>query len=152
MRIHTNTLTRDDLMAAARVAGVSFYRLEEKGSRSAARAFDFILEGSGRRGGQFGGNYSSATWDEWGIALAELFRRDPQARVPGVYEDGEHFRWVTGARFDELAPAQQHRQHRWNYTGECVTGAYHVRDCKGCTAHMRTLSSHYTWAMINSLV
>lgn len=148
MRIHTDKLTRADMLEAIKSAGVDFIRLEERGSRTRARAFDFILTGSGRHGTQ--GSYGdmtdrapkSGTWDEWGIVLGELFRRDPAAVVPHVYDSGEHFRWATGGRFDTLTPAAQHIRHRWQYDGRCVTGAYYVSTC-ACGAVRRWMADGY---------
>lgn len=153
MRLHTDKLIGAQLHDAARKAGVTFYRYQEKGSHSRNRAFDVILEGSGRTGTRYGnsggsgaGRYTAATWDEWGIFLGELFRIDPQIKAT-YYHDGEHFRWATGGRFDELTAAGQHIRHRWNYSGESVTGAYAVRECP-CGAINRWLTG-VTWDYLN---
>lgn len=150
MRIHTDTLTASDLQAAAQLAGVTL-SYSNHGSRSHRGAVDVTLSGSsgrmpntGNRGAASYGSSPAATWDEWGIFLGELFRRDPDAVAPRVYFSGEHFRWATGARFDTLTPADQHKRHRWQYNGESVTGAYSVHECK-CGALLRRASSPEHW-------
>jgi hypothetical protein len=149
MRLHTNTITSRDLYAAAAAAGVRFGRLEEHGSRSRARAWDFTLTGSSPYRPNPGGRWArddydpgahAATWDEWGIFLAHLFDVDPDAHATGNYQSREHFRWCTGGRFDTLTPAGQHHRHRWEYTGESVTGSYAVHECE-CGAVHRWMTS-----------
>jgi hypothetical protein len=149
MRIHTDTLSYADVYAAAERAGNGVnVTATRRGSRKRDHAFNVYLTGtSSRRPNSQSGDYAhdghAATWDEWGMFLAELFRRDPAATVPGVYETAEHFRWATGARFDTLTPDQQHGAagHRWEY--EQVAGrSYSVATCVGrkgytCTAIKR---------------
>lgn len=133
MRIHTNHLTTRDLVAASNMAGVDFHRLDRKGSRSRDHAFDVILEGTGRTGNRWGNSrerYRAATWDEWGVFLGELFRRDAGMTVPGVYDDHDHFRWATGRRYDDLRIEDQHINHKWEYAGSFVTGSHHVHECR----------------------
>jgi hypothetical protein len=91
MRIHTSACINHFRMAAT-VAGVTFERLEHHGSRSDLQAFDVVLNGSGRNQ-PWGRDYQAATWDEWGMFLAEVFNYD---------------------RFDTLTPRHQHRNHRWS--------------------------------------
>jgi hypothetical protein len=126
MKIHTS-LTRDDVLTAGQLAGVRFERLKESGSRTHPRKFDLILSGSGTHGGQFGGDYQTATWDEWGIFLNLIFNADPEARAGEYYADRGDFRWKTSRRFDTLTPAEQHRRHRWvrgeDYSQGCACGA-----------------------------
>lgn len=169
MRIHTDTLTVTDIYAAAAHAGGGDYRTSpvyvdvmEHGSRKRARAFNVSLTGtstrrpnSGNRGAD-GADVYAATWDEWGMFLAELFRRDPNATIPGVYESGEHFRWVTGGRFDTLTPADQHggAGHKWSGHYPNVTGVYYVAECTGrkglhCDATTRYMASGHTFAEIS---
>ena len=154
MMIHTNVLTRDEIAAAARRAGVSFERLEQKGSRKRARKFDVILEGSGRTGGAWGNSgsygaaqYVAATWDEWGVFLAALFTADPEAWTD-AYTSAEHFRWSTAGRYDGLDIAEQCKRHRWDYTGPNMTGAYAVHQCRKCDAIRRFPAYGLTFADI----
>lgn len=143
MRIHSDKLTFNDILAGADRAGRRVrVQFTEHGSRSRARAFRISLTGTSSRrpnnaaGGRFKngtGDAHAATWDEWGMFLAELFRRDPAAVVPDIYESGEHFRWVTGGRFDKLTPDQQHGAagHKWSGYYPNVTGVYFVAECTG---------------------
>lgn len=102
MRIHSDTLTREDIRAAARVARVDFDRFDDKGSRKRSHAFDVTLTGESRRrpnGGSSGaGSDYAATWDQWGVFLAVLFETDPDMVTP-YYKDAEDFADRTGDRF-----------------------------------------------------
>lgn len=119
----------ETVQAAARRAGVTFERLTVHGSRTHDHAYDVILSGSGTRSGWPGRDYQTATWDEWGIFLDVIFRRDPAASCR-AYGSADHFRWATGGRFDALdLDGQHHRRHRWVYSGRACTGAYDVRRC-----------------------
>ena len=150
MRIHTNTLTDQDIRDAARRAGVDLYRMTAHGSRRRARAYDVILEGTGRTGTRYGQNTDmiAATWDEWDIFLAELFRRDDRLTIPRVYEDGEHFRWATYGRYDGLTPDRQHVRHRWERHGHTASGSYTSSGCR-CGATVRR-PWRLTWAQISA--
>lgn len=147
MRIHTSTLTEDDVRQAAKIAGVGVYRLGRHGSRKRDHAFDVIIEGSGRTGTRYGQNHDmiAATWDEWGIFLAELFRRDDTVTVPPYYYDAEHFHWATADRFRDLTPDQQCVRHRWERQGRSMGGAYYVADCSKCAARMRWEARKGAW-------
>ena len=161
MRIHSDTLTHQDMIEAARTAGRYTVRVSftEHGSRSRSRAFNVTLSGTGSRHRQWvrdGDTLppNAATWDEWGMFLAELFRRDPNA-IAGSYESGEHFRWVTGARFDTLTPADQHGAagHKWSGAYPNLTGVYTVAECLGnkgkpCTATVRQRRHGHAFAEI----
>jgi hypothetical protein len=139
MRIHTDTLTTGDFYDAARKAGVTIDRNGMHGSRSRARAFDFILSGSSNRRQNFGGDGQAATWDEWGIFLSWLFAVDPNATVPKVYEGLAEFERKTFARFSEgdVPPDNAHpsKNHRWEYVSP------YVFKCKNteCHAKMTTI-------------
>lgn len=141
MRLHTDTSERT-LRDAATKAGVTFARLERHGSRSRSHAFDVILEGAGRHGGQWGGQYRSATWDQWGIFLARIFEKDPNMKCR-AYDGADDFHWLTGGRFRRLELSNQHIRHLWAYSGTCVTGRYSVHDCL-CGARRRTVHFHYS--------
>lgn len=139
MRIHADKLTEQDIRDAAKIAGAGVYRLGRHGSRSRDHAFDVIIEGSGRTGTRYGQNAEmiAATWDEWGIALAEMFRRDDSITIPPYYHDVEHFHWATTDRFRTLTAADQCIRHRWVPQGRSAGGAYAVSDCPKCGAHQR---------------
>jgi hypothetical protein len=146
MRLHTSTLTEDHVRNAARKAGVTIEHLSAHGSRKAARAYEVALSGKGKTGGQWGGGgYKSALWDEWGIFLGELYRHDASMIAGNAYQDAEHFRWITGNRYDTLTPDQVCLRHRWDYSGRVVTGSFFTYDCPRCGAHMRRLAHGYHW-------
>lgn len=142
MRIHTNVFGLD-LRAAADKAGVTIVQSAPHGSRSHARAFEVILSGSGRHGGQWGnGQGKSATWDEWGIFLAELFRLDPELKTKD-YPNEEAFHWVTVDRYRTLTSAEQHVQHKWSHDIQRhCTGGYLIHTCK-CGASLRSPAHGY---------
>lgn len=128
MRIHTSFLTSQDLYAAASKAGVSFTKLEEKGSRSAARAFEVILTGSSSRNQNMGGTDKAATWDEWGVFLYALYSADDTVSSP-YYSNLSDFNFQTGHRFEYFTPEDAHKQHHWEHDG-VWDGATHFF-CKG---------------------
>lgn len=142
MKLHSDFLEASDLRLAARHAGVRFTTFEERGSRSRAARFDVILSGSSSRNQNFsrGSGNKAATWDEWGVFLAILFFLDPRMVSTDHYSSGEHFDWATAGRYrlgSGFSLADQHRNHRWEYSGEAVTGAYSVHACTGCNAVRR---------------
>lgn len=139
MRIHSDFLEASDLRLAARVAGIGFTRFEEKGSRTRDHAFDVIMTGSSPRRQncrRSDGDYA-ATWDEWGVFLSLLFFLDPRALAGSkknpAYASGAHFDWATGGRYrvgSGFDLAGSHKLHRWEFSGDCVTGAYAVHECQ----------------------
>jgi hypothetical protein len=164
MRIHTDSLTEKDIYeATARAGSAVRVVVTEHGSRSRARAFNVTLSGTSSRRRNTG-NYGAAgedsywgpdrshaaTWDEWGMFLAEIFRRDPNAVVPNAYESGEHFHWSTGDRFLYLTPPHQHggSGHRWSGAYPNATGTYYVVECTSCEAIMRRMEYGHTFAEI----
>lgn len=114
MRIHTK-LSKRDISAAVRKARVNLIRFDVYVSRSHDWAFEVVLSGSGAHRSRCQGNrdYPAATWDEWGIFLGEIFRRDPTAKTR-AYRDADDFLWKTGERFDDITPDRQHKLHRWD--------------------------------------
>lgn len=151
MRIHSNTLTRQDFTDAAKRADVTLVDLTEHGSQSRARAFVFYLSGSGTQGGQWGTqNYKTATWDEWGIVFAHLFHVDPQAHCgKNGYRNAEHYHWSTDDRFRTLTPLLQHKRHNWSVVNRSITGNYMVAQCK-CGAVNRWMAYGHDWEEIAS--
>lgn len=136
MRIHTDNLSESDLRDAARTARVSFDRLAVFGSRSRARAFDFILSGESKRRQNFGGDGYAATWDQWGVFLSVLFAKDDTMTVPTAYRDAEQFDFRTMHRFDApgVFPVDYHGDHRFDFVGVPFS-----QSCKKCTASYRWL-------------
>ena len=144
MRIHSDSITELEVRKAARRAGVDFTRFDLGNSRSREHRFDVILTGSSSRRQNFGGEDMAATWDEWGIFLGTLYGLDPAAHSER-YASGEHFAWSTGGRYADgsLTPLLQHANHRWESSGDSVTGSYHVSECT-CGAIRRFLLRQ-TW-------
>jgi len=140
MRLHSDIITRDDIYEATQEAGknVVFAEVTEHGSRARRRAFEVKLTGTSSRrpnSGKHGAgdlDDRAATWDEWGMFLADLFGADPDMIVgtPGrpVYDGAVNFHLATVYRFMYLTPDRQHKNHKWNNTGmswvwECDCGA-----------------------------
>jgi len=150
MKIHATLVSAKDLRAAADRAGVTLTRFELLNSRTHAHSWDVLLSGSGRRGTQYVSRTESpaATWDEWGMFLGALFRREPTMRCGNtrrpIYADLSHFSWVTDNRYDDLTPDQQHRVHRWDTWHVNMTHAYSVKECR-CGAVCRWLREG-SWA------
>lgn len=134
MRIYTDTLTADDVTAAATSRGMRrvVATLEPRGARKRARAFDVHLTGtSSRRPNDGHGNGShagyAATWDEWGMFLATLYEADPDM-IAHPYTGAAHFHAATCGRFATLTAPYQHGGggHRWQYVEALER---HVCDC-----------------------
>lgn len=112
MRIHTDVITRADLLNAQAAAitpedGYVFLHAKEHGSRSRSHAFEIALEGDGtknrrrRNPGTWGGNRDkgyAATWEAWGRFLAYLYRVDPDM-VAGPYKSENDFHTKTHGQF-----------------------------------------------------
>lgn len=125
VRIHTDSLTRAELHAAARTAGVSIIKLEERGSRKRDHAFEVALSGTSSHRTQSDRDAYAATWDEWGMFMQALYVADDTALI-GDYEEWEMFGQVTGGRFIDLTPLLQHKRHVWEFDGTthaCACGA-----------------------------
>lgn len=105
MHVHTDHLTADDMRSILRETigprGVVFDPdrggLVSGRSRSRHHRHTFYLvasDGFGRRWANSGFRGSShrkaATYDEWGVFLAELFKRDPEAKA-GPYSGADDF-------------------------------------------------------------
>lgn len=184
MRLHTNTLTGVDLYAAVALANwrtrdvtgdlapnsvakthrphtvtPMYAEITTHGSQIRTRALEVQMSGDASRrtnsGNRGAGDDFAATWDQWGLFLAEAFRRDPDMLVGSrkypVYDGAAHFHWVTGGRYatgHEIGQTlgrggwksdNYHRAHRWGYSAAVATGAYLVSECtnRTCTAIVR---------------
>lgn len=121
MRIHSDVLTLSDVWEAINKSGAYVDVLEEKGSRSRARAFEVKLFGespywpnSGDRGA---GSYDhAASYDQWGIMLAALYLKDSDMKTP-YYRDNVHFHNMHGGRYLTLTRAYTHPRHAWKPGG-----------------------------------
>lgn len=127
MRLHTDKLTGLDLYKIRKAVidenliapHVYFDKLDGRGSRSRARAFDVHLatatklKGDGRRwlntGNEGAGNEYAATYDEWGWLIAEIFERDPEA-IFGNYKGREDFHRQTHGAYTESEKPSQARK------------------------------------------
>jgi hypothetical protein len=129
MRIHSDSVDALEIRKAARLAGVGFTRFNLHGSRTRKAAFDIILTGNSPRN-QNGGDEKAATYSEWGHFLNTLYTLDPDLVTP-YYENADHFHWATGDRYrGGFDLSTQHRSHKWEFSGEAVTGSYMVHECK----------------------
>jgi hypothetical protein len=139
MRIHSDSIDALEIRKAARIASVAFTRFSLHGSRKREAAFDVILTGASSRR-QNGGPDKAATWDQWGIFLGTLYALDAEMSTP-YYGSAEEFHWKTANRFRDITPADYvyGHNHRWEWTGEAVTGAYSVHACRSqdCLATQR---------------
>lgn len=141
MRLHTDTITSQQIYHVANTFGVSVNELSSHGSRSHDHAFDVYLEGSSNRQSN-GRDHKAATWDEWGMIMAALYVIDPDAMWGSKawgYKNVHDFHTQTCDRFANGVPADLHTQHKWQYdharSMPLSDVAYHY--CTGCTARMR---------------
>jgi hypothetical protein len=134
MRIHADSLTFRQIADAAQVAHVDLDTMIDHGSRKRNKAFEIHLTGDSPRrpnSGKYGadGDDFAASWDQWGIFLAELFKADESVTIPRIYGDADQFNEATGGRFETLTygSPSYHREHKWNshghYTASCKCGA-----------------------------
>ena len=120
MRLHSNTLTQQDIQNALKTAVASgrvdsrvyFVTLDVRGSRSRASAYEVQLgwygdkvKGDGRHYKNSGVNGSdstvyAATYDEWGWFIDELYKLDPNL-VFGHYKTRETFDSLTRYAFGD---------------------------------------------------
>ena len=111
MRIHSDTITSIDVLAAANFAAraghgrVTVDTLSRHGSRSRRQAWEVKLTGDGShsRRRPNGGTYGAAddyaaTWDSWGWFLAFLYSVDPRMTC-WAYADAENFHERTDGKF-----------------------------------------------------
>lgn len=100
MKLHTNTLTPYTIYQAipegCRLAlftdkNGNYTDIEQAGSRSHDRSYTMRLSGSSPYAMQhISDNDKAATWDEWGIFIANLFKLDPDAKI-GAYKTHADF-------------------------------------------------------------
>lgn len=159
MRIHSDSLSYGDLEGAARRAGVTIVNFHLRGSRSRDHALDVTLSGTGKHGGQWGNTeYRSATFDEWGLFIQALYRKDPDALI-GPYRSAEHFTWIFEGRYAELIQMTELsreqfmcRKHRWENFVKPIPGTRARADeCAKCGAVMHTLPVGTTWEQWSGL-
>lgn len=154
MKLHSDILTMTDIAVATRAHGMTgvYADTEFAGSRSREFAFVVHLTGTSSRrpnGGTRGADHSddyAATWDEWGMFLAALYRVDPQMLAGGsagrpTYASAEAFHAATGDRFETLTAPYQHGAggHQWEAVGDGTQA------CKSCSA---TINNAHIWNKI----
>lgn len=135
MRIHTDLPEAEVYKMLDGMPGVYFEVMERHGSRSRANGFEVQLRGNSNRRPNYGTSRTAdrtaddkaATWDEWGIFLNRVFEADPTATT-FYYESPDDFHFQTAERFMTLKFEDQHKSHKWDYSGEprtfvCKCGA-----------------------------
>ncbi len=138
MKLHTNHINAGEVYDASREAGVIIHGFSQVGSRSHARGFTIYLEGSSTRQSN-GRDHKAATWDEWGVFMAALYRLDNGATWGSKsygYRDASDFHWQTSERFRHGMPQDTHTQHKWVYSYEKSSplGGVRVQGCNRCSA------------------
>jgi hypothetical protein len=106
MRLHTDTLTLTDFLAAGNHASavsggtVTVHYESRHASRSHAAAYEVKLTGDGTltRKRNMANTGISATYAQHGHFLAFLYEIDPTAKL-GPYKSREHFHSTTGNDF-----------------------------------------------------
>ena len=117
MIIRSNQISRSDIGAAARAAGVNFIDtnagysrgyfepIREFTPRSYQFGYEVFLTGSSPYAAAHqsyqGYGEKAATWDEWGLFIEALYEIDPAARI-GHYTGRENFRQVTRDERDRV--------------------------------------------------
>ena len=110
MKIHSDILTFTDIQAAVPEGcylavfdhpGFGRTRCGYEGSRTRERGFVVRLSGNSKSAMR---NLSdkAATWDEWGIFIAAIFERDPNA-VVGWYKTRDDFFRVTCEEYNRIS-------------------------------------------------
>ena len=139
MRIHSNTLTSEQVWKASHDLPGVYVHVSEHGSRSHERAFEVRMEGNGyaRNTGKYGADQyeTGATWDEWGVFLARLFNLDANALSGSVkyptYANAADFHRQTFNRFASLSmPEDTHKRHNFKYAGP----GSRTWECSKCSA------------------
>lgn len=119
MRIHSDTLTREDLGGMlSDLAGVYFDHVSTHGSRKRARGIEVRLIGNSPYL-NMAKTDKAATWDEWGVFMARVFDKDADALIGG--ETLAAFDARTNYRFDaDGLPSDTHPRHKWGERGQCT--------------------------------
>lgn len=113
MFIHSDTLTQQDLREALPENCCFEYftnddgrdvLMDVRGSKSHGRRYEIRMSGTSKswmdsRRMPMGAH--SATWDEWGNFIAELFRRDIHAKI-GMYQTLDSFIQITADERDRV--------------------------------------------------
>lgn len=98
MKVHSNRKISKFEFEAACPQGVFISSFETAGSRLSDYAWEIRLSGSNPSMQQGGTGFHAATWDEWGLWIAEVFKLDPLA-VIGPYKGQGEFHRITKDKF-----------------------------------------------------
>jgi len=112
MFIHSDILTEQDIRDAVPSTcylaghydqrdGVTWASIHVANSRSRAKRFSVRLSGSNKRTTRNLPD-KAATWDEWGIFIAAVFKLDPDAKV-GWYKTREDFMEITRREHERIS-------------------------------------------------
>lgn len=137
MRIHTDTLTFNQVINAAMDMQDVYIDVTSHGSRKRDHAFELSVSAEPRKGRRprntgnrgAGEGEAAATWDEWGVIFARLFDIDPDMTCY-AYDGTEDYHWKTGDRFRDLATLDMHDQHRWEWVPAPSGSPWHESRCK----------------------
>lgn len=140
MRIHSDVLTPELVEKATHARGMKGVAasVSVHGSRSRKGALEVKLTGTSARrpnGGTSNPKTAdgyAATWDEWGMFLAHLLEKDPDA-IAGPYEGESDFHWQTDWRFEALTAPYQHPNHKWEYSG--IPREFNCTFCEAVKRH-----------------
>jgi hypothetical protein len=139
MHIHSDKITRMNVLDAARLARVDMETFRQHNSRTKDHAFEVALEGESRRRPNNRGrsNGYAATWDQWGVFLGALYQIDPNMLCGSgikyaVYKNVDDFNIQTDCRFEDGTwPADAHGDHSW------IVGTPWYQQCSKCSAVKR---------------
>lgn len=107
MIVRSNSITQQDIISAViEQPGMFFIEgIRSFQPRGFQNGFEFFCGGSSARASAHDGNYKSATWIEWGNAIATLYAIDPDARI-GHYRSREDFMNQTRNGRWDIAPSE----------------------------------------------
>jgi hypothetical protein len=99
MKVYSNTLTDQDLRDAAKAARVGLWVCDRiTRTRISKNAWEVSLTGSSPYTSQMGDYHKAATYDEHGYWMAELFAKDPDARI-SWWKNADHFNEGTEHKY-----------------------------------------------------
>lgn len=101
MRIHSNTITRQDIEHAARKSRTVLLQCDPQTSRKRSSAFELTLGGLSKSRTVRFRDERAATYRQWGTFLAYLLELDPNM-VAGNYDGLAGFDAATRYAFDAV--------------------------------------------------
>lgn len=126
MKLYSDILSEEDLRAASGVAGVSMWELERiERPRKRQNAWNVYLTGSASYRSQATGE-PAATWDEHGVWMAELYKRDPNL-VVAYYRNLSHFvaetRRFVESPYNREQPERKRKRGLWLHDSDLLRRA-----------------------------